>query len=436
MAVEFVGGPEQAEFMARVRGVEPGQVLLVPVDVGKSEAMAMVTDLRGEIVTPPFKFALTVSGVAALRARTAAAVEERAAVFCRVGVETAGHYHRTLVTSLVGGSVEVIELNPAAVKHARAQQLRSRQKTDERDLAAMADLMARGAGRPPQSRAEVLAAQLAWVGHRRRKVDIYRRMRQQIHAQIDLVFPGLSGCFSSLFETRAGRLILSELCCPDRVVRLGPTRLARFAANRGVRMTRDKANQVVGAARDSLALPTPERAVLAEILAADVALFERVEADMVRAEAELARLLPDTPAAVLTSLPGVSTIRASAYGAALGDPHRFRNADAAYAFAGLSPASYDSAGKVRPGLGITKAGSINLRAAILELGLGLGQFEESFIDYRAQLIARGKPRQVAAVAVAHRAHRLAFAMLRDGQPFNPTQSADRSVMTTRSSPTT
>jgi transposase len=140
--------------------------------------MAMVTDLRGEIVTPPFKFALTVSGVAALRARTAAAVEERAAVFCRVGVETAGHYHRTLVTSLVGGSVEVIELNPAAVKHARAQQLRSRQKTDERDLAAMADLMARGAGRPPQSRAEVLAAQLAWVGHRRRKVDIYRRMRQ------------------------------------------------------------------------------------------------------------------------------------------------------------------------------------------------------------------------------------------------------------------
>jgi hypothetical protein len=43
MAVEFVGGPEQAEFMARVRDMDPGQVLLVPVDVGKSEAMAMVT---------------------------------------------------------------------------------------------------------------------------------------------------------------------------------------------------------------------------------------------------------------------------------------------------------------------------------------------------------------------------------------------------------
>jgi len=48
--------------MGPVRGFDPGQVLLVPVDVGKSEAMAMVTDLRSEIVTSPFKFALTIPG--------------------------------------------------------------------------------------------------------------------------------------------------------------------------------------------------------------------------------------------------------------------------------------------------------------------------------------------------------------------------------------
>ncbi|HNI35092.1 MAG TPA: hypothetical protein PLV93_06800, partial [Microthrixaceae bacterium] len=73
MAVEFVGGPEQAEFMARVRGLDPSRVLLVPVDVGKSEAMAMVTDLRGEVVTSPFKFALTASGAKTLSDRTVSA---------------------------------------------------------------------------------------------------------------------------------------------------------------------------------------------------------------------------------------------------------------------------------------------------------------------------------------------------------------------------
>ena len=70
MSVKFVGGPEQAEFMARVRDLDPGRVLLVPVDVGKWKAMAMVTDLRGEIIAAPFLFDLTASGVDVLPVRT------------------------------------------------------------------------------------------------------------------------------------------------------------------------------------------------------------------------------------------------------------------------------------------------------------------------------------------------------------------------------
>ena len=66
-----------------------------------------------------------------------------------MGVESAGHYHRTLVARLRAGGVEVVELNPAAVKEARAQQLLRRLKSDERDLGAMAELMIRGAGRLP-----------------------------------------------------------------------------------------------------------------------------------------------------------------------------------------------------------------------------------------------------------------------------------------------
>jgi transposase len=66
-----------------------------------------------------------------------------------------------------------------------------------------------------------------------------------------------------------------------------------------------------------------------------------------QAEQHLATVLPHTPAGVLTSLPGVGVVRASNYGAALGDPARFANADRAYRASGLVPASYESAG--RPG---------------------------------------------------------------------------------------
>ncbi|HYB34519.1 MAG TPA: hypothetical protein VEF72_01075 [Mycobacterium sp.] len=41
-----------------------------------------------------------------------------------------------------------------------------------------------------------------------------------------------------------------------------------------------------------------------------------------------------------------------------------------------------------------------------------------FITYRRQLLARGKPPLVALIAVSHRAHRLAFAMLRSQRPFD------------------
>ena len=375
MAVEFVGGPDQAGFMGRVRGLDPDRVLLVPVDVGKWEAMAMVTDLRGEIVTAPFRFGMTTSGVEALAARTASAVADRSAVLCRVGVESAGHYHRPLVTRLVEDKVEVVELNPAAVKLARAQQLRARQKTDERDLAAIADLLSRGAGRSPQARDTMLIEQAAWVGHRRRKTETYRRLRQQIHAQLDLVFPGLTACFSDFFEARSARMILAELCSPFRVVRLGPVRLARFASNRGIQMRAAKREQVVAAARDALRLPDAQFATAEAILAADVALLVSLETEIAKCDQRLAEILPATPAHVLVSVPGIGVIRASAYSAALGDHTRFRNADAAYAFAGLTPASYESAGRSRAGLGITKAGSVTLRAAILELGNGMGKHQ-------------------------------------------------------------
>lgn len=418
MSVKFVGGPEQAEFMTRVRDLDPGRVLLVPVDVGKWKAMAMVTDLRGEIIAAPFVFDLTVSGVEDLARRTAGVAADRSAVMCRVGVEAAGHYHRPLVDRLVKDQVEVVELNPYAVKLARSQQLHARQKTDERDLAAIADLLARGAGRCPQHRELAMVEQAAWVAHRHRKVDVRRRLRQQIHAQLDLVFPGLSTCFDDIFDTRSGMMILTEICSPQRIAHLGPARLGRFAANRGIRMTNTKCDEVVAVARNALALDAG-RGTAETILVADMELLGVVSIEIDRCEQRLEQILPDTPASVLATLPGVGVVRASGYGAAIGDHTRFPNAAAAYSFAGLSPSSHDSAQKGPPDLSITRAGSAKLRSAILELGRGLGNHHPDFAGYRAQLLARNKPPKVAAIAVAHRAHRLAFAMLRDGATYDP-----------------
>jgi transposase len=120
---------------------------------------------------------------------------------------------------------------------------------------------------------------------------------------------------------------------------------------------------------------------------------------------------------VLLSLPGIGVVRASNYGAALGDPARFGNANQAYRASGLVPASYESAGRARRGQGISREGNADLREAIIELGRGLAQRDPDFARYRASLTGRMKPLQ-AAIAVGHRAHRLAFALMRHQQPYD------------------
>lgn len=160
-----------------------------------------------------------------------------------------------------------------------------------------------------------MAAQLAWVTHRRRKLGAHQALANQVQSQLDLVFPGLAGCYSELLGAKSGRVILAGICDPDRICHLGVERLRAFVARRGVRLSRPKAAQILDAARNALRLPRPERAVLAAVLAADVALLATLEAELARAEAALAEILPATPANILTTLPGVGVIRASAYGA-------------------------------------------------------------------------------------------------------------------------
>ena len=100
----------------------------------------------------------------------------------------------------------------------------------------MAELMVRGAGRRRAVRTGALATQAAWVAHRRRKVAARVALANQVIGQLDLVFPGLDGCFSDLLGARAGRVIVTDICdptCPAPGSR-GPASLRRPTRRRTV----------------------------------------------------------------------------------------------------------------------------------------------------------------------------------------------------------
>jgi len=214
-----------------------------------------------------------------------------------------------------------VDLSPAQVHAARAQMGYRRLKSDLRDAAAMIELLIRGGGRGHSSHTAGLAELQAWVGHRHRKQAARVALGNQLLANLDLVFPSLQGCFSDPLDRKSFWLVLQALDADiDRVVDLTVPQLREIGADHGVRIESPKAAAIIDAAHRSLRLPELERQARRAILLSDTARLGELFAELDTTDAMIARLLDATPAAVLTSLPGVGAVRAGDYAAALGDP--------------------------------------------------------------------------------------------------------------------
>jgi transposase len=392
-------------------------VVVVAVDVGKNTVALSVTDDQRHRLLGPLDFAMTRPGLTATLAKIAAVVPASAVV--RVGIEAAGHYHQPLmVPASWPAGWELRELNPAHVTEQRRVQGRRRVKTDAIDLEAITELVLVGAGSVVTTRALVIGELAARVAHRTRRVEARSALKNQLLGQLDRSFPGLTLALPDVLGTKVGRLVAADFANPARLVSLGESRFIRYAAVRGLRVRRPVAARLVTAARD--ALPTRDAAVARQTLAEDLALLSVLDAQVAAVENQLAVRLPTSPFATLTSVPGWAVVRASAYGAAVGEPDRWPGHRQIYRASGLSPMQYESAGKRRDGA-ISREGNVTLRRALIDLGMGLWLNEPTAQAYATSLRARGKKGGVIACALANRANRIAYALVRDQTTYDPSR---------------
>jgi transposase len=114
----------------------------------------------------------------------------------------------------------------------------------------------------------------------------------------------------------------------------------------------------------------------------------------------------------LASIPGVGPITATAIAAKVRHPQRFANGRCFAAWLGLTPRQYSSGGKVRLGP-ITKAGDRYIRRLLVggaQALLTATKRRRLPDPWLAKLLA-GKPRMVAAVAVANKLARIIWAVM-------------------------
>jgi transposase len=121
----------------------------------------------------------------------------------------------------------------------------------------------------------------------------------------------------------------------------------------------------------------------------------------------------------LMQLPGIGPNTASALLASIGSGHDFKHGRQVAAWMGLVPGQYSSGGKTRLGW-ITKAGDAYLRSLLVmgarSILAGLGDKQDRFSRWARSLVERCGYWK-AAIAIAAKNARLAWAVLRYGEEF-------------------
>lgn len=152
------------------------------------------------------------------------------------------------------------------------------------------------------------------------------------------------------------------------------------------------------------------------------ALDERVK----ELDSEISVIAANDPSAqALQQLRGVGPMIATALVVALGDARQFANGRQFAASLGLTPRQHSSGGKDRL-LGISKRGDAYLRTLMVHGARSALRTAKSKDDRLSQWVVRLAERShanVAAIALANKTARMAWAMLRNGTTYQPERAA-------------
>ena len=155
-----------------------------------------------------------------------------------------------------------------------------------------------------------------------------------------------------------------------------------------------------------------------------VSLRRRIEAlgEEKRAlEGELERETRESGAqelALLLSIPGVGVRTACLLLAEVGDVRRFASARKLVAFAGLTPARFESGSSVSRRSRISRMGSSHIRRLLFMPALAAIRFNPVVKAFFDRLVARGKAKKAAVVACMAKLLRIVFGVLIHRRPFD------------------
>jgi transposase len=321
-----------------------------------------------------------------------------------------------LITLLVGHGQRLLYI-PGRVVHHAAATYRGDGKTDAKDARIIADQARMRTDLQPVRGADQISVDLRMLTSRRTDLICDRvRAINRLRGTLLEYFPALERAFD-YSKSKAALTLLSEYQTPDRLRRVGVTRLAAWLRKRGCRNSAAVATAAVDAAhQQSTTLPAePIGSALVARLASEIT---AIDGDLVELDAQLTdRFRQHEAAEILLSLPGFGPVLAATFLANIGgNLDGFDTVDRLAAVAGLAPVPYDS-GRISGNLHRPRRFNRRLLRTCYLAALSSLKNSPSSRAFYDRKRGEGKTHKQALIALARRRINVTWAMLRDHTPY-------------------
>ena len=298
-----------------------------------------------------------------------------------VAMEATGVYWKAPYYALEGLFDELWLCNAQHVKNVPGR------KSDLSDAEWLADVAAHGMVRPSFVPPPEIRELRELTRYRKTQVDARAREIQRLEKTLQDAGLKITSVASSVWSV-SSREIIEALISGTR----DPKVLAEMAKGK----MRSKIERLEEALAGHFGA---HHAVVCRQIIDHIDFLDRSITSLTAALAE--RLVPfEAAVAIVTSIPGISRTTAEVIVAETGaDMSRFPTAAHLCAWAGVAPASYESAGKRRPAG--TRHGAPWLRRTLVEAARAASRTKSSYYSAQYSRIARRRGPNKAAVAVAH-----------------------------------
>jgi transposase len=250
---------------------------------------------------------------------------------------------------------------------------------------------------------------------RQKTVKQRTRLKIQLTAYVDEVFPELQYFFRSGLHQKSVYALLKEAPTPKEITSLHMTHLAKLleVSSRG-HFTKEQAKELRALAKRSVGA---NDSALSIQITHTISQIELLDSQLKKIEAEMTDIMQFHDSVIL-SIPGIGFINGGMILGEIGNIYRFSSPCKLLAFAGLDPSVYQSGNFNAKSTRMSKRGSRALRYALVNAAHNVVKSNATFKNYYDKKMAEGRSHYNALGHCAGKLVRIIWKMLTDNVEFN------------------